>query len=360
MLRPIPLHAPLIEQPLVAADQAATAGSRGVNHKAGTPVLAIKGLRVSFPSRQEIFAVRGLSLQVNAGEILGLVGESGSGKSVTALATMRLLPRNARVHGSIELDGADLLVLSDVEMQAIRGSRIGMVFQDPFSSLDPVMSVGDQIVEVVRRHERSSRQGAEARAIDLLGRVGIPDARRRVRSYPHEFSGGMRQRVMVAIAISCRPELLLADEPTTALDVTVQAQVMDLLRTLRADSGMAILLISHNLALVAEIADRVVVAYSGGVVEEGPVREITTNPRHPYTQGLLASVPRLDRPRGERLPAIPGQPPIATAPEQVGCPFRDRCRYAIPRCAEENPRPFQVGPAHTANCFVLPLPGSSG
>jgi oligopeptide transport system ATP-binding protein len=318
-----------------------------------TALLQVVGLEAAFAGeRGPVPAVRGVSLTVEAGETLGVVGESGSGKSVTALSVMRLLPPSGRiVAGAIELDGVDLLALSRSAMRAVRGRRIGMVFQDSMTSLNPLLTVGRQITESLETHLRMSRRAAAVRAAQLLEEVGIPEPGRRLEQYPHQLSGGLRQRVAVAIALAPNPNLLIADEPTTALDVTIQAQILELLRRERAERGMALILITHDLGVVASLADRLAVMYAGRVVESGPTERVFGDPRHPYTVGLLTSVPRLDGELGDRLPSIPGSPPAMTA-LPVGCPFRPRCTYAEARSAAEEPPLMPVGAEHAAACWV--------
>jgi oligopeptide/dipeptide ABC transporter ATP-binding protein len=297
-------------------------------------LLRIDGLHVGFGGRD---VVRGVDLRIAAGEVVGLVGESGSGKSMTALAIMRLLPPGGAVTGGrIVFRGMDLRERSVSQLNKLRGSQIGMIFQDPLTALNPAITVGGQLTDTIRAHEPFGRQAAMARAEELLALVGIPYPRQRLLAYPHELSGGMRQRVMIALAVSCNPSLLIADEPTTALDVTVQAQVMDLLDRIRADFGIAILFISHNLELVAEIANRVAVMYAGRVVETGEVHDLFAKPRHPYTRQLLRCIPRLDGQRGA-MPTIPGLPPkLGALPS--GCPFAPRCDLAEPRCSAAEPQ----------------------
>jgi oligopeptide/dipeptide ABC transporter ATP-binding protein len=303
-----------------------------------TPLLSIEALRVGFRGAggSMIEAVRGVDFGIASGEAVGVVGESGSGKSLSMLAVMRLLSPPARTTlGRVIFDGEDLLLASEARMRAIRGRDIAMVFQDPQSSLNPALTIGRQITDVVRAHRRISRREARAIATEALERVGIQDAARRLDAYPHEFSGGMRQRVLIAMAIACRPRLLIADEPTTALDVTVQAQIVDLIAELRRDLGLAVIFISHNLQLVAEIVDRVVVMYGGKVVEDGPVEEIELAPRHPYTRLLKSCVPSLTGPVGP-LTAIEGAPPrLGRMPE--GCPFSPRCPRAAEPCFSDMP-----------------------
>ncbi|WP_037080244.1 ABC transporter ATP-binding protein [Pseudonocardia spinosispora] len=315
------------------------------------PILQVSDLRVSFPSEAgEVRAVRGVNFTVGAGEVLGIVGESGSGKSVSALATMGLLPPQAEVAGSIRFRGEELLGRSDVAMSRIRGKRISMVFQDPLSALTPIFTVGDQVAEALLVHSQGamSKKAAAQRAVELLDVVGIPRAADRAKAFPHEFSGGMRQRVVIAIAIANNPDLIIADEPTTALDVTVQAQVLDVLRTARELTGAGLLLITHDLGVVAGVADRVQVMYAGRVVETAPVDDIFSAPRMPYTLGLLGSLPRLDADRREPLVPIEGQPPSMVDLEP-GCPFVPRCPLAVDQCREEEPA--LEGNGHGTACW---------
>jgi oligopeptide/dipeptide ABC transporter ATP-binding protein len=303
---------------------------------ADPPLLEVSDLRVSFATEDGVVqAVDGVTFTIDGGEIVAIVGESGSGKSVTAMTLMGLTRGpNARFEGQAMFDGRDLVTLPDGDMRKVRGAGIAMVFQDPMSSLDPVYRIGNQIIEQIRVHERHlTKTQALDRAVELMERVGIPRAKDRLNSYPHEFSGGMRQRVMIAMALSCSPRLLIADEPTTALDVTIQAQILDELRQLRSETGAGIILVTHDLGVVADIADRIVVMYAGRVIEQGTLDEIFYDPQHPYTWGLLGSITRLDRDRSQRLPAIPGAPPSLLAPPQ-GCHFRPRCPHAFERCTE--------------------------
>jgi oligopeptide/dipeptide ABC transporter ATP-binding protein len=305
-------------------------------------LLEVEGLSVEFVTKtRTTLAVRDVSFAVDAGGSLALVGESGSGKSVTALALLGLVSsRSGRITaGSVRFNGQDVLGLPARRLRELRGSEIAMIFQDPLTSLNPVMSVGQQIAEVVRAHERVSRGAARARARELLTLVGIPGAASRFGDYPHQFSGGMRQRVMIASALACRPKLLIADEPTTALDVTVQAQILDLLRQLRADFGMATLLITHDLAVVAEFSERVAVMYGGRIVETAATRDVLDGPQHPYTKGLLASTPQMESALGERFVPIPGSPPQLAEPPGE-CPFADRCPAVFDRCRQQEPPPF--------------------
>jgi peptide/nickel transport system ATP-binding protein len=322
------------------------------------PLLEISDLRVSFATEDGMVkAVDGVSFSVNSGEVVAIVGESGSGKSVTAMTLMGLTRGpNARIEGQAMFDGSELLNASESQLQNIRGGEIAMVFQDPMSSLDPVYRIGVQIVEQIRAHDsKVSKTQALDRAAELMERVGIPRAKERLRSYPHEFSGGMRQRVMIAMALSCSPKLLIADEPTTALDVTIQAQILEELRELRASTGAGVILVTHDLGVVADIADRVVVMYSGRVVEQGTLEEIFYDPQHPYTWGLLGSITRVDRDRHERLPAIPGLPPSLVHPPQ-GCHFRPRCPHEFEHCGEvpELLGRLENGNGHLDRCWLEP------
>ena len=319
------------------------------------PLLDVRDLRVTFRTDGgDVTAVDGVSFTLGADEVLGIVGESGSGKSVTMMSVMRLVPeRNTRFEGEVHYGGRDLMQLSQRAMRQVRGSEIAMIFQDPMTSLNPVYRVGWQIAEQVREHEGLSAAAARDRAVELLRAVGIPDADQRVDDFPHHFSGGMRQRVMIAMALSCRPRVLIADEPTTALDVTIQAQILDLIRTLRRETGSSVVLITHDMGVVAEMADRVQVMYGGRVVEQGPTRAIFHDPLHPYTWGLLGSIARLDRPRPRRLKAIGGAPQSASE-TPTGCVFADRCPYRFERCSEPPPLEAKRGPDHLDACH-LPL-----
>ena len=299
-------------------------------------------------------AVDGVSYDLEEGETLGLVGESGCGKSVSALSVMRLIPwpPGKIVGGEVLFEGENLLELADSGMRRIRGNKIAMVFQEPMTSLNPVLSIGRQLTETLELHLRMGKKSAKQRAAELLQIVGISDAERRLSQYPHQFSGGMRQRIMIAIALSCNPKLLIADEPTTALDVTIQAQILELMKTLCRDFGTALIIITHNLGVVARYADRVNVMYAGKIVERGTAREIYGDPRHPYTLGLLKSVPRLDEPRKQKLDPIEGQPPdLIDLPP--GCSFRERCRFAVERCAAETPPLMDVSNGHASACWEL-------
>jgi len=315
-------------------------------------LLEVRGLTTAFETaRGEITAVEEVSFSLDKGEILGIVGESGSGKSVTALTIMGLLPQPpARVAaGEVRFAGQVLTELSDARMQRIRGPGIAMVFQEPMTSLNPVFTIGEQIMETIRAHERLPQRAVYARAVEMLEKVGIPSAARRMTDYPHQLSGGQRQRVMIAIALACSPKLLIADEPTTALDVTIQAQILDLLLDLRDELGMAIMIITHNMGVIAETADRVLVMYAGRVVEEAPVARLFDRPLHPYTQGLLECVPSLTD-ETERLVAIPGTlPDPARRPH--GCRFAVRCRYALAECRAALPALRDYDAGHTAACI---------
>ena len=316
------------------------------------PLLQVQNLAVTFPTEAgELAAVRGLSYHVAPGEVVAMVGESGSGKSAAAMAVIGLLPEYAEVSGSVRLGGAELLGMSDADLSKIRGARIGTVFQDPMSALTPVYTVGDQIAEAITVHHRQvSKAEARRRAVELMDLVGIDRAETRARSFPHELSGGERQRVVIAIAISCDPDLIICDEPTTALDVTVQPQILEVLKTARDVTGAGVLIITHDLGVVAEFADRALVMYAGRAVEAAGVESLYADRRMPYTAGLLGSVPRLDSPRGTRLVPIPGAPPslVMMGP---GCPFAPRCPLAIPACGESEPDLGAVAPGHSAACF---------
>ncbi|HEX5504362.1 MAG TPA: ABC transporter ATP-binding protein [Thermomicrobiales bacterium] len=316
-------------------------------------LLRVQGLTTRFFTDDGVVhAVEDVSFAVHPGEVLGLVGESGCGKSVTGLSIMRLIPHppGRIVAGAIEFRGENLLELNDEEMRQLRGNHLSMVFQDPMTAFNPVLSIGKQICEVLELHEGLSGHAARRRAIDLLKMVGIPAAERRIKDYPHQFSGGMRQRAMIAMALACKPELIIADEPTTGLDVTIQAQILDLLRVLREETGAAIIMITHDMGVVAGMCDRVIVMYAGRVVEEASVYELFADPRHPYTIALLGSVPRMDR-RRERLEPIGGFPPdlIDARP---GCAFAPRCDFAHDTCLTTTPRLFNVGEGHTVACWA--------
>jgi oligopeptide transport system ATP-binding protein len=304
-------------------------------------LLAISGLQVKFKTEQGIvYAVNGVSFDVRAGETLGIIGESGSGKTVSMLAVMGLISTPpGMVSGSVRFEGQELLTMDEAHRRKIRGGQIAMVFQDPMTSLNPVLTIGKQVSETLRLHLNLGESDAQQKAIELLEAVGIQDARRRYSDYPHRLSGGMRQRVMIAIGLACHPRLLIADEPTTALDVTIQAQILQLVRQLKADLGMAMIWITHDFGVIAGLADRVIVMYAGNIVESGTVDELFYTPHHPYTIGLLRAVPRLDENRPRRLEQIEGSPPL-TGSTGPGCCFRLRCRYALDRCQTEAP-PFR-------------------
>ena len=320
---------------------------------ASEPVLSVSDLTVSFATDDGLVeAVNGVSFDVHEGEALGIVGESGSGKSVTAMAIMRLLPRSANITGSVMFKGQDLLALSDREMRRKQGNDVAMIFQDPMTALNPVFTVGMQLVEAIRIHNSTvSKQAARLRAIDLLDLVGIPEARSRVDNYPHEFSGGMRQRAMIAMAIANEPELLIADEPTTALDVTIQAQVIEVMEKAREETGAAMVLITHDLGLVAGVADRINVMYGGRVFESGETRTIFYGSRNPYTRGLMASIPSFTARHSERLDPIPGSPP-SPSNFPAGCVFRPRCPHAEDVCREERPPLVTVTGDHRTRCHL--------
>jgi peptide/nickel transport system ATP-binding protein len=315
-------------------------------------LLSVRGLHVRFRTRKsDLYAVNGVSFDLEPGETLGIVGESGCGKSVSALAMLGILPPTARIEGSVMFDDRDLLRLPDAQLRAIRGKDIAMIFQDPMTSLNPVLKVGRQLTESLRKHLGLDKTAARDEAARLLDLVGIPDAEKRLRDFPHQFSGGMRQRVMIAMAISCRPRILIADEPTTALDVTIQAQILELLKQLVVESNMALLLITHDLGVVAGICDRTNVMYAGNIVEAASTPELFARPRHPYTVGLLRSVPRLDDPRGARLQPITGTVrAMTTAP--TSCAFAPRCAYSVDRSLCEVPPLEPVDrPDHLVACF---------
>jgi oligopeptide/dipeptide ABC transporter ATP-binding protein len=319
------------------------------------PLIEVDRLRVDFQTDEGVVhAVDEVSFSVAPGEVLAIVGESGSGKSVTALTLMGLTRApNARFEGRATMNGTELVTATDEQLRRIRGKDIAMIFQDPMTSLNPVYKIGDQIVEQIQAHHDVSNAEARTRVIELLERVGIPRARERVDAYPHEFSGGMRQRVMIAMALSNDPALLIADEPTTALDVTIQAQILEVMRDLRERAGTAIILVTHDLGVVAEIADRIAVMYGGRIVETGTLEEIFYDPQHPYTWGLLGSITRVDRPRPERLPSIPGLPPSLLDPPQ-GCHFRARCRHEFDRCPQTPALEGRIpeSPGHDDRCWL--------
>jgi oligopeptide/dipeptide ABC transporter ATP-binding protein len=317
------------------------------------PLLQIKDLRTHFFTEDGVVkAVDGVSYDVMPGEILGLVGESGCGKSVSALSILRLIPNppGKIVSGQIIFEGEDILKMDEDEVRHIRGNKIGMIFQEPMTSLNPVLTIGRQLTETLELHLKMDKQAASQRAVELLELVGIPEAKSRINDYPHQFSGGMRQRVMISMALSCNPKLLLADEPTTALDVTIQAQILEVLTRLTRELGTAVIIITHNLGVVARYADRVNVMYAGRVIESTNALELYHHPRHPYTLGLLKSVPRLDNVRKEKLDPIEGMPPDLIHMDS-GCPFRPRCRFSVERCKTENPPLLAVADAHTSACW---------
>ena len=319
------------------------------------PLLEVRNLKVSFRTEDgTVQAVDGVSLTLSEGETLGVVGESGSGKSVTMMSVMRLITDpNARIEGQVIYKGRDLMALTQDQIRGVRGAGIAMIFQDPMTSLNPVYRVGWQIAEQIQAHDHVTKQAACARTIDLLASVGIPHASERVDNYPHQFSGGMRQRVMIAMALSCNPDVVIADEPTTALDVTIQAQILSLIKKLRDDFGTAVVLITHDMGVVADIADRVAVMYAGRVVEQGTKRDLFYDAQHPYTWGLLGSIARLDRPRPRRLTAIQGLPPsLITLPG--GCAFGPRCPHRWEKCDEVPELTDKVGGGHLDACHLSP------
>lgn len=324
--------------------------SRRIND---APVLQVSDLRIVFRTRgTTIHAVNGISFELQPGQVLGVVGESGSGKSVTMMSLMKLLPSPPAeiVSGRVRLGCRDLLSLDPSEMRKVRGGEVGFIFQDPMTSLNPVLTVGYQLMEPLRKHFGLSRSEARKRAIELLSLVGIPSPQDRINDYPHQFSGGMRQRVMIAIALACEPKVLIADEPTTALDVTIQAQILELVKKLRQEIGMSIIWITHDLGVVAEIADRVMVMYGGLIVECAAVDDLYANPRHPYTRALLETLPRPDQAGQGRLKSVVGQPPHLTA-LPTGCPFAPRCTHVFDRCRVEKPPLMPVREGHEAACW---------
>lgn len=322
----------------------------------GKPILEVKELRVSFKMYAgEVQAVRGVSFSIDKGEVLAIVGESGCGKSVTAQTIMRLIPSPPSVikGGSVLFDGKhEITKLTESQMEHLRGEEIGMIFQDPMTSLNPTMTVGAQITEGIRKHQKVKKAEALQRAMELLTLVGMSNASERIHQYPHELSGGMRQRVMIALSLACNPKLLIADEPTTALDVTIQAQIIDLLREIQQKTDTSIILITHDLGVVAEMAHKIIVMYAGKVVERGTLNDIFYNPKHPYTWGLLRSVPRLDNDKNSELVSIPGTPPDLFAPP-TGCAFAARCPYAMQICKEIDPEHFAVSADHSSACWLL-------
>ncbi len=317
------------------------------------PLLEVKNLRTQFFTQDGVVrAVDDVSFDILPGETLGIVGESGSGKSITAMSIMRLIPSppGKIVSGTIKFEGEDILSMSDEEIRSVRGNKIAMIFQDPMTSLNPVLTVNKQIGETLELHMGMSRSQSKQRAIELLRMVGIPNPEQRVDQYPHQFSGGMRQRVMIAMALSCNPTLLIADEPTTALDVTIQAQILDLMRSLQAEHNTSLIMITHDLGVVAGMTDRTNVMYAGHVVESAETEELFENPRHPYTVGLLNSIPRVDARTKEKLDPIRGLPPdLIDLPDM--CPFLPRCDYAREKCEQQNPPLMEVAPGHRAACW---------
>jgi peptide/nickel transport system ATP-binding protein len=321
------------------------------------PLLSIRNLRTWFYTEAGVArAVDGVSFDIGAGETLGLVGESGSGKSVTALSILRLIQPPGRIESGsvIEFEGKDIVTLGDAEIRDVRGNRISMIFQEPMSALNPVFSVGDQVAEVARVHAGMSRRDAWDRAVEMLALTGIPDAESRAKQYPHQLSGGMRQRVLIAMALMMKPALVIADEPTTALDVTIQAQILDLLVDLQKKIGTSILMITHDLGVIAETASRVIVMYAGEVVEQAEVDELFAKPQHPYTEGLMHSMPHIGHDQ-ERLNVIPGTVPAPTE-WPAGCRFRDRCPYSWDRCESEHPPLYQIGTGHVSRCHLAVEP----
>jgi oligopeptide transport system ATP-binding protein len=317
-------------------------------------LLDVQGLETQFRTPDGVVhAVNGVSFAVKEGETLGVVGESGCGKSVTMLSVMGLIPSppGKVVAGKAFFNGRDLLQMSGEEIRHVRGAQLSMIFQDPMTSLNPVLTIGRQLEEPLMLHLGMSKQQASDRAAELLEMVGIPNAKDRLKDYPHQYSGGMRQRVMIAMALSCSPQILIADEPTTALDVTIQAQITDLVKRLRKELGMTVIWITHDLGVVANLAHRVIVMYGGFIIEESPVKELYANPSHPYTVGLLGSLPRLDETERQRLYSIEGMPPVLFQKPNV-CPFAPRCRWAMDRCWKENPMLTEVAPEHRVACWV--------
>lgn len=318
------------------------------------PLLKVKDLKVRFDTPEGIVhAVNGVSFTLEEGETIGIVGESGSGKSVSVLSMLKLIPQPpGRIEdGSAEFHGRDLIQMESEEINDIRGAQMGMIFQDPMTSLNPVIKIGDQIIESMMIHLGITEEEANERAVQLLEMVGIPQAAERLDDYPHQFSGGMRQRVMIAIALACGPQILIADEPTTALDVTIQAQFVELIKRLREELGMAIIWITHDLGIVAGLAKRVIVMYGGFFIEDAPVKELYADPLHPYTLGLLGSLPRLDATERHKLVSIDGMPPVLYE-QPTSCPFAPRCEFAIDKCHQENPPLVEITPGHSVACWV--------
>ncbi len=324
-------------------------------------ILNVQDLETQFRTDEgTVHAINGVSFTINEGETVGIVGESGCGKSVTMLSVLRLIPTppGKITGGTAEFHGQDLLKMEDEEIRHVRGAQISMIFQDPMTSLNPVLTVGKQLTEPMLLHLGMTKQQANNRAVELLEMVGIPGARERLEDYPHQFSGGMRQRVMIAMALSCNPQILIADEPTTALDVTIQAQFIELVKRLQENLGMAIIWITHDLGVIAGLAQRMMVMYGGLFIEEADVKDLYANPQHPYTLGLLGSLPRLDGKHSERLVSIDGLPPVLYAPPS-SCPFAPRCKFAIERCSQENPVLEEVAPRHRVACWVDTRTGRS-
>jgi len=319
-------------------------------------LLTVQGLETHFRTREGVVhAVNGVSFNLKEGETLGIVGESGCGKSVTVMSMLRLIPTppGEVVAGKALYQGKDLLQISDDEIRHIRGSQISMIFQDPMTSFNPVLTIGRQLAEPLETHMAMNHEQAYERAANMLNLVGIPNPKDRLNDYPHQFSGGMRQRAMIAMALTCNPQILIADEPTTALDVTIQAQIVELVKRLRDELGMAIIWITHDLGIIAGLADRVAVMYAGYIIEEAPVKMLYANPQHPYTIGLLGSLPRMDTNEHQRLASIEGLPPVLYS-LPTSCPFAPRCHYRVERCLHENPTLLNVGAEHRAACWVNP------
>ncbi len=324
-----------------------------------TELLNVQGLETQFLTPEGVIhAVNGISFGLKEGEVLGVVGESGCGKSVSMLSILRLIPQppGKIVGGKALFQGRDLLAISDEEIRGVRGAKIAMVFQDPMTSLNPVITIGKQLAEPLMIHLGMNKNEAKKRVVDLLNLVGLPEAGMRLDDYPHQFSGGMRQRVMIAMALTCNPQILVADEPTTALDVTIQAQIVELVKRLRDEIGMSIIWITHDLGIVAGLTKRVNVMYAGYIIEEAEVKTLYANPQHPYTLGLIGSLPRLNDDRHQKLNSIPGLPPVLIQ-KPTSCPFLPRCRYAIDRCKVENPQLVEVGTQHRVACWVDPQTG---
>jgi oligopeptide transport system ATP-binding protein len=322
-------------------------------------LLNVQGLETHFRTREGVVhAVNGVSFHLKEGETLGIVGESGCGKSVTVLSVLRLIPvpPGETVAGEAIFQGKDLLKISNEEIRHVRGAQISMVFQDPMTSFNPVLTIGQQVAEPLEIHQGMTRQQAYDRATEMFAMVGIPNARDRLNDYPHQFSGGMRQRAMIAMALTCNPQILIADEPTTALDVTIQAQIVDLVKRLRDELGMAVIWITHDLGVIAGLADRMIVMYGGFIIEEAPVKLLYSNPQHPYTLGLLGSLPRLDTNERHRLVSIEGLPPVLFNRPKA-CPFYPRCTYHVDRCLHENPPLIPIEMNHTAACWIEPTTG---